>query len=228
MGKRENDELFKDKIQENVQNILHAEREKMHEPFQGHIQEQVQAQLQQLLAEQGNALELHSPSGHRSSCVFASAIENDDKRYPIENLVESKECRLVMPILGIPRTLAYWLASPLVEGTLLNSHPIPKGYAITLMDRVKPDHHRSKLEYPEENGEWKHGKNIGCHILWCKQDIEFGKEDSEATSSDSSPQQQQTHLPPPLEHQPLSLPPQQQRSLSPPPQQQRPVLRPTQ
>jgi dTDP-D-glucose 4,6-dehydratase len=40
------DELFEDKIQEKVQNILQAEREKMHESFQGHIQEWVQAQLQ--------------------------------------------------------------------------------------------------------------------------------------------------------------------------------------
>jgi hypothetical protein len=33
-------ELFKDKIQDKVQNILQAEREKMHESFQGHIEEQ--------------------------------------------------------------------------------------------------------------------------------------------------------------------------------------------
>jgi hypothetical protein len=44
--KRKHDELFEDKIQENVQNILQAEMEKMHESFQGHIQEQVQASLQ--------------------------------------------------------------------------------------------------------------------------------------------------------------------------------------
>jgi hypothetical protein len=44
--KRKHDELFKDKIQEKVQNILQAEREKMHESFQGHIQEHVSAQLQ--------------------------------------------------------------------------------------------------------------------------------------------------------------------------------------
>jgi hypothetical protein len=41
--KRKHDELFEDKIQEKVQNILQAEREKMHESFQGHIKEQVQA-----------------------------------------------------------------------------------------------------------------------------------------------------------------------------------------
>jgi hypothetical protein len=92
---------------------------------------------------------------------------------------------------------------------LFNSHLIPKRYAIVLMDRVKPDHRRSKLEYPRENGEWKLRKNIGCHVLWCKRDIEFGEEDSEASSSDSSSSQQQTHLSPPLEHQPLSPPPQQ-------------------
>jgi hypothetical protein len=44
--KRKHDELFEDKIQEKVQNILQAEMEKMHESFQGHIQEQVQASLQ--------------------------------------------------------------------------------------------------------------------------------------------------------------------------------------
>jgi hypothetical protein len=54
--KRKHEELFEDKIQEKVQIILYAEREKMHVSFQGHIQEQVQAQLQQLLAEPGNAL----------------------------------------------------------------------------------------------------------------------------------------------------------------------------
>jgi hypothetical protein len=43
--KRKHGELFKDKIQEKVQNILYVEREKMHESFQGHIKEQVQAQL---------------------------------------------------------------------------------------------------------------------------------------------------------------------------------------
>jgi hypothetical protein len=86
--------------------------------------------------------------------------------------------------------VAYGLASPLVEGSLFNSHPIPKGYAIELVDRVKPDHHRSKLEYPGENGEWKHGKNVACHILWRKQNIDFGEEDSEASSSYSSLPQQ--------------------------------------
>jgi hypothetical protein len=43
--KRKHDELFEDQIHEKVQNILQAEREKIQEPFQGHIQKQVQAQL---------------------------------------------------------------------------------------------------------------------------------------------------------------------------------------
>jgi hypothetical protein len=73
----------------------------------------------------------------------------------------------------------------LVEGTLFNSHPIPKGYAIVLVDRVKPDHRRSKPEYSGENGEWKLGKNVGCHVLWHKRDIEFGEEDSKSFSLDS-------------------------------------------
>jgi hypothetical protein len=157
----------------------------------------VQTQLQQLLVEQGNALILHNPSGHHSSCTSSTAIENDDNRYPIEDLEESKECRLVTPVLGISRIVAYWLAIPFVEGTLFNSHPIPKGYAMVLMDRVKSGHRSSKLEYTGENGEWKLGKNVGYHVLWRKRDNEFGKEDSESSSSDSSPPQQQ----------PLSLPP---------------------
>ncbi len=132
---------------------------------------------------------LHNPGGHRSSCASATAIKNDDNRYPIDDLEESKECRLVTPVLGIPRTVAYGLARPFVEGTLFNSHPIPKGYAIVLVDRVKPGHRRSKLEYPGENGEWKLGKNIGCHVLWCKKDIAFGEEDFETSSLDSSPPQ---------------------------------------
>jgi hypothetical protein len=70
-----------------------------------------------------------------------------------------------MPVLGISRTVAYGLARSLVEGTLFNSQSIPKGYAIVPVDRVKPDHCRSKLEYPGENGEWKLGKNVGCHVL---------------------------------------------------------------
>jgi hypothetical protein len=105
------------------------------------------------LAEQGNALVLHSPSGHRSSCASATAIENDDNCYPIDDLEESKECRLVMHVLGIPRTVAYGLARPFIEGTLFNSHPMPKRYAIVHVDGVKPGHCRSKLEYPRENGE---------------------------------------------------------------------------
>jgi hypothetical protein len=36
---RKHDELFEDKMQEKVHNILQAEREKMHESFQGYIQE---------------------------------------------------------------------------------------------------------------------------------------------------------------------------------------------
>jgi hypothetical protein len=127
-------------------------------------------------------LVLHSPGGHRSSCASATAIENDDNRYPIDDLEENKECRLV--------TVAYGLAKPFIEGTLFNSHPIPKGYAIVLVDKVKPDHRRSKLEYPGENGEWKLGKNVGCHILWHKRDIEFSEEDSESSSLDSPPSQQ--------------------------------------
>jgi hypothetical protein len=89
------------------------------------------------LAEQENTLVLHSPGGHHSSCASTNAIENDDHRYPIEDLEESKEYRLVMPILGIPRTVVYGLASPLVEGTLFNSHPTPKRYAIVPVDRIK-------------------------------------------------------------------------------------------
>jgi hypothetical protein len=49
--------------------------------------------------------------------------------------------------------MVYGLARPFVEGTLFNSHPILKGYAIVLMDRVKPGHRISKMEYPGENGE---------------------------------------------------------------------------
>jgi hypothetical protein len=93
--------------------------------------------------------------------------------------------------------MAYGLARPFVEGTLFNSHPIPKGYAIVLVDRVKNGHRRSKLEYPGENGERKIGKNIGCHILWRKWDIEFVEEDSETSSSDSSPPLQQPLSPAP-------------------------------
>jgi hypothetical protein len=63
----------------------------------------VQAQLQQLLAEQGNTFVLHSCAGHRSSWASATAIENDDNRYPINDQVKSKECRLVMLVLAIPR-----------------------------------------------------------------------------------------------------------------------------
>jgi hypothetical protein len=77
------------------------------------------------------------------------------------------------------------MARPFVEGTLFNSHPIPKGYAIVHVDRVKPGHCRSKLEYPGENGEWKLGNNVGCHVLWRKRDIEFGEEDSAFSSLDS-------------------------------------------
>jgi hypothetical protein len=62
--------------------------------------------------------------------------------------------------------VAYGLARPFVEGALFNSHSIPKGYAIVLVDKVKPGHCRSKLEYPGENDEWKLGKIVGCHILW--------------------------------------------------------------
>jgi hypothetical protein len=40
--KRKHDESFEDQIQEKVQNILQAEREKMQESFHGHIQEHVQ------------------------------------------------------------------------------------------------------------------------------------------------------------------------------------------
>jgi hypothetical protein len=120
------------------------------------------------LAEQGNALVLHNPSGHRSSCASATTIENDDNRYPIDDLEESKECRLVAPVLGIPRIVEYGLVRPFVEGTLFISHPILKGYAIVHVDRVKLGHCRSKPEYPGENGEWKHGKNVGYHILWCR------------------------------------------------------------
>jgi hypothetical protein len=56
----------------------------MQESFQGHIQEQVQVQLQQLLSEQGNALVLHSPGGQCSRCASATAIENDDNHYSID------------------------------------------------------------------------------------------------------------------------------------------------
>jgi hypothetical protein len=132
-------------------------------------------------------LVLHNSSGHCSSCAFATAIKNDDNRYPIDDLEVIKEYRLVTLVLGIPRTVAYGLVRHFIEGTLFNSHPIPKGYAIVLMDKVKPGHRRSKLEYPKENGEWKLGKNVGCYVLWCKWDIEFGKEESESPRSDLSP-----------------------------------------
>jgi hypothetical protein len=114
-------------------------------------------------------LVLHNPGGHRSSCASAAAIENDDNHYPIDDLEESKECTLVTPVLGIPRTVAYGLAGPFIEGTLFNSQTIPKGYAIVHVDRVKPGHRRSK------------------------RDIEFG-EDSKSSSLDSSPPQQQPLL----------------------------------
>jgi hypothetical protein len=134
-------------------------------------------------------LVLHNPGGHHSSFVSATAIENDDNRYLIDDLEESKEYRLVTLVLGIPRIVAYVLARPFIEGTLFNSHQIPKGYAIVYVDKVKPGHDRSKLEYPRENGECKLGKNVCCHVRWHKRDIVFGEEDSESSSSDSSPPQ---------------------------------------
>jgi hypothetical protein len=134
-------------------------------------------------------LVLHSPGGHHSSYTSTTTIENDDNSYPIDDLEESKECRFITHVLGIPKTVSYGLARSFIEGTLFNSHPIPKGYAIVLVDRVKPDHRRSKLEYPRENSEWKLRKNIGCHVLWHKRDIEFGEEDSESSSSVSPPLQ---------------------------------------
>jgi hypothetical protein len=140
---------------------------------------------------------VHIPSGHRSSCASASAIENDDNRYPIDDLEETKECRFVMPVLDIPRTVAYGLARPFIEGDLFNSHPIPKGYSIVHVDKVKPGLRRSKLEYPRDNGECKLGKNVGCHILWRMRDTEFGEEDFESSSSDSPSPQQGPISPPP-------------------------------
>jgi hypothetical protein len=98
--------------------------------------------------------------------------------------------------------VAYGLARPFVEGTLFNSHPIPKGYAIVLVHRVKSGHRRRKMEYLGENGEWKLGKNVGY--------IEFGEEDSKSSSSDSSPPQQQHLSLPPPQQQPVSSPPPQQ------------------
>jgi hypothetical protein len=98
-------------------------------------------------------LVLHSLGWYHSSCTFVTAIENDDNRYLIDDLEESKEFRLVMPVLGIPRTVAHGLARPFIEGTLFNSHPVPKGYAIVHVDRVKPGYRRSKLEYRGGNGE---------------------------------------------------------------------------
>jgi hypothetical protein len=77
------------------------------------------------LAEQGNALVLHSPGGHRSSCASATPIENNDNNYPIDDLEEIKECRLVMPILGILRIVVFGFARPFIEGTLFNSHLMP-------------------------------------------------------------------------------------------------------
>jgi hypothetical protein len=170
----------------------------------------VQAQLQQLLTKQRNALVLHSPGGHHSSCASATAIENVDNHYHIDDLKESKEYMFVTSVLGISRTVAYEFAKPFVEGTLFNSHPIPKEYAIVLVEKVKSGHHRSKLEYLGENGEWNLRKNVGYHVLCCKWDIEFGEEDSESSSSYSSPPQQQPMSPPPPHQQPVSLPPPQQ------------------
>jgi hypothetical protein len=100
----------------------------------------LQAQLQQLLIKVGNFLVLHSPGGHRSSCASATVKENDDNRYPIDDLEESKECRLVTSVLGIPKIVAYGFPKHFIEVTLFNSHPIPKVYAIVLVDRVKPGH----------------------------------------------------------------------------------------
>jgi hypothetical protein len=84
----------------------------------------VQAQLQKLLVEPGNALVLHSRGRHCSSCASVTAIENDDNRYPNDDQEESKECRLVKSVLDIPRTVTYGLDRLFVEGNLFNSHPI--------------------------------------------------------------------------------------------------------
>jgi hypothetical protein len=92
--------------------------------MQATISEEVHLQLQQYLGNQGNALILSSPGGHRSSCASATAPKNDENRYPIDNLGESKECRLVTPMLGIARTVPYGLATTLVEGvySILNQY----------------------------------------------------------------------------------------------------------
>jgi hypothetical protein len=125
-----------------------------------------------LANQQGNVLVLSSPSRHRRSCGSVTGIENNENCYRIDDLKQSKQCRLVTPMLGIPRTIAHGLGKPLVEGSLFNTQLIPKGYAVVHLDNVKDGHHRSKLEFPREKGEYNLRKNVGCYVLWCKHDID--------------------------------------------------------
>ncbi|GJN19733.1 hypothetical protein PR202_gb07039 [Eleusine coracana subsp. coracana] len=135
-------------------------------------------------ANQGNTLGANS-TGRHSNCASTTLPENDENRYPIDDIKESTQCRLVTPVLGRARMVAYGLAEPLVEGTLFHDHLIPKGYAIVHLDSVKYDHRKSKLDYPGDAGEFKLEKNIVRYVLWRRGDIEFGDSDSDAARSRS-------------------------------------------
>ena len=70
-------------------------------------------------------LNVVSPSGRRSSYASTGFVEEELAHYPMDDITESKVCKLVMPTLNITTTVVMGQVDQCVEGALFNDLPIP-------------------------------------------------------------------------------------------------------
>ena len=89
----------------------------------------------QMLAVTENAL-VPSSGAPWSSCASTGLPGEASIRHPMDDITESTPCKLVVPVLGVPTTVARGLAEQWVEGTLFNGSTIPQGYAWVHVDTV--------------------------------------------------------------------------------------------
>ena len=97
---------------------------------------EIKESFQQGIRQQQGEENVVSPDGRWSSCASAGFVEEESTRYPVDDITESKVCKLVVPTLNITTMVAMGHVDQCMEGALFNDLPIPRGYAKVHVDSL--------------------------------------------------------------------------------------------
>jgi hypothetical protein len=147
------------------------------------------------------------------------------KRYPVDDITESTACELKVQVMNLRVTVAVGMAVPIAPNPTWHCTPVPKGYAVVMVDDVKRDLEELKLDHParEDRELTELGEAKGGTIVWPKEHIMLP---NYVPPRPPTPQSSNPPSPPPHHSpaQPSLSPPHHSAQPSPPPPQPSPPL----